>query len=135
MSSRACRRGRSRIPAARRSRRSPIPSRTKDLYFVADGTGGHAFAETLEQHNRNVVRWRQIERAKAAGEAAPVDRLEPPPETRTDGVPVGQAPATRASAFTATPGAQPLPAAGGTRPPGPGDGRARGFDAHRRHAP
>ncbi len=37
------------------------PSRTKDLYFVADGTGGHAFAENLDQHRQNVARWRQIE--------------------------------------------------------------------------
>ncbi len=36
------------------------PSRTGDLYFVADGTGGHAFAETYDDHLRNVVRWRQI---------------------------------------------------------------------------
>ncbi len=54
------------------------PSRTRDLFFVADGTGGHIFAETLEQHNRNVERWRQIERARAAGDSAPkpVDRVE-----------------------------------------------------------
>jgi UPF0755 protein len=38
------------------------PSRTQDLYFVADGTGGHVFSETLDQHNRNVLRWHQIEK-------------------------------------------------------------------------
>lgn len=42
------------------------PSRTADLYFVADGTGGHAFAETLDEHNQNVRRWRKIEAEKAA---------------------------------------------------------------------
>ncbi|AZV78566.1 endolytic transglycosylase MltG [Parasedimentitalea marina] len=37
------------------------PDTTEYVFFVADGTGGHAFAETLEQHNRNVVKWRAIE--------------------------------------------------------------------------
>jgi UPF0755 protein len=46
------------------------PSRTKELYFVADGTGGHVFAETLDQHLHNVVRWRQIEADRAAASAA-----------------------------------------------------------------
>jgi UPF0755 protein len=37
------------------------PSRTRELYFVADGTGGHAFAENYETHQRNVARLRLIE--------------------------------------------------------------------------
>jgi UPF0755 protein len=42
------------------------PDATPLLFFVADGTGGHAFAETLEEHNRNVAAWRRIEAEREA---------------------------------------------------------------------
>ncbi len=49
------------------------PDQTEYIFFVADGTGGHAFATTLNEHNENVARWRQIEAeqgAAAAGNAS-----------------------------------------------------------------
>ena len=41
------------------------PETTDLIFFVADGTGGHAFAATLAEHNRNVAKWRQIEAERA----------------------------------------------------------------------
>ncbi|MBQ4084910.1 MAG: endolytic transglycosylase MltG, partial [Alphaproteobacteria bacterium] len=47
------------------------PMDTNDLYFVADGTGGHVFAETFEEHNINVRRWRNIKKMKKADPRPP----------------------------------------------------------------
>lgn len=41
------------------------PDETDYVFFVADGTGGHAFAKTLDAHNRNVAQWRKIEAERA----------------------------------------------------------------------
>ena len=84
------------------------PMKTKDVYFVADGTGGHVFAETLDQHQKNVARWRQIERSRLAAEP-PVDRIEPPP------VP-GEMPAADPSPATQAPAPVQNPPAGAKRP-------------------
>jgi len=43
------------------------PLKTEDLYFVADGSGGHAFASTIAAHEANVAKWRALEKQRAAG--------------------------------------------------------------------
>ena len=53
------------------------PSRTSDLYFVADGTGGHVFSATLEEHQRNVARWRQIEKDAKDKAGSEIDKYVP----------------------------------------------------------
>ena len=42
------------------------PDESDFLFFVADGTGGHAFSRTLAEHNRNVAKWREIEAERAS---------------------------------------------------------------------
>jgi len=54
------------------------PARTRELYFVADGTGGHAFAETYEQHQKNVARLRAME-GDQRDQAPAETQLSPPP--------------------------------------------------------
>jgi UPF0755 protein len=61
------------------------PAKTSDLYFVADGTGGHTFSENLKDHNNAVQKWRQVEKAKSKGgsaddqddDAAPIPTTKP----------------------------------------------------------
>jgi UPF0755 protein len=110
-------------------------SRTKELYFVADGSGGHAFGETLDQHNRNVGRWRQIEAARREPGKPPsetsVDKVEPPPapDTRTEAPGAQPAngdsaevdPSRRAGLSTMQPGSSVQGGAAGSR--------LRAFDA------
>jgi UPF0755 protein len=47
------------------------PAQTEDLFFVADGTGGHAFAATVAEHEKNVQKWREIERQRATAANVP----------------------------------------------------------------
>jgi len=62
------------------------PAATKALYFVADGTGGHAFSETLAEHNAAVAKWRKIERArlKAAAEKAAANPVATVPSQESE---------------------------------------------------
>ncbi|MGJ0622651.1 MAG: endolytic transglycosylase MltG, partial [Methylocystis sp.] len=70
------------------------PAPTRDLYFVADGAGGHVFSESLDQHSRNVQNWRRLEKEKsedapdraAPGVPAPA---APKPDKRTE-APIGR---------------------------------------------
>jgi peptidoglycan lytic transglycosylase G len=54
------------------------PARTKEMFFVADGTGGHVFSETFDQHQRNVQRLRALEREDRSTAAATSFQPEDP---------------------------------------------------------
>ena len=82
------------------------PARTKELFFVADGTGGHAFSETYDQHQKAVAKLRAIEQ-EARGER-PEAAASPPAQAQPQ---VAPAPPARTSptATTPRPKRQPTP--------------------------
>ena len=89
------------------------PSRTKEFYFVADGTNGHVFAETFEQHQRNVQKWRQIEAEASAATTAPIQtQPQAPSVPEPKIIPVPDAPvvSVQPSSPPASTTAKPKPA-------------------------
>src|SRR5208282_431690 len=71
------------------------PARTRELYFVADGTGGHAFAETYEQHQKNVTRLRVMETDQK--DQAPADSPATSPPAQAEAAPSAAPPLRRTS--------------------------------------
>ncbi len=84
------------------------PAKNNFLYFVANGTGGHAFATTLEEHNANVKKWRAIN-----GETDPTAAVAPKPAAPQVAAPLTAKP-------TVTPAADPPATAATTADPKPG---------------
>jgi len=82
------------------------PARTRDLFFVADGTGGHAFSDTYDQHQKNVAKLRAMEKQiqndtvepaddpPPAAAAAPADANPTPAATTKPAAPKRRSPAT-----------------------------------------
>jgi len=97
------------------------PARTNDLYFVADGSGGHVFAATLQEHRANVRKWREIEKQRNQnGEEAPV--------MDEDSVSPGEAPAQQ-QAEASPPSAEPAPQSARPVPQAQEGNRQQGQDS------
>ena len=97
------------------------PARTRELYFVADGTGGHAFTETYDAHQKNVAKLRAMEKQIQNDTVEPAEDAQPP---------AAAAPGAAADPPTATTPARPNqqkkpPAARPAVPPPPGRARCR----------
>jgi UPF0755 protein len=87
------------------------PARTRDLFFVADGTGGHSFTETYDQHQKNVAKLRTMEKAIQNDTVEPPD--DPPPAAAA-------APANPADTNPTASAAKPAAPAKRTRATAPG---------------
>src|SRR3954463_3666 len=84
------------------------PARTRDLFFVADGTGGHTFTETYDQHQKNVAKLRAMEKQIQNDTVEPAEEPAPAPAA------AGAAPAADTNPTAATPPARPT---GGKKQP------------------
>jgi UPF0755 protein len=97
------------------------PARTRDLFFVADGSGGHAFTETYDQHQKNVAKLRAMEKQIQNDTVEPAD--DPAPVATT--APVDAAPTATATTKPVAPKRPARPAAArqgaaqSTAPPAP----------------
>jgi UPF0755 protein len=97
------------------------PARTKELFFVADGTGGHAFSETYDQHQKHVAKLRGIEKDARDAAAEAAANAAPPAAASPAAAPATPAPAAKPAAPAQKPAAaapaKPAPAAQpGTQP-------------------
>ncbi len=68
------------------------PARTKELYFVADGTGGHVFSDSYAEHQKNVSRLRGIEHTNGNGNAPPAPPTPTPSAPAANGAPSSDKP-------------------------------------------
>jgi UPF0755 protein len=84
------------------------PPTTGDLYFVADGTGGHTFSDTLKEHNAAVTNLRKVERVRAKKEAAAASASDALPVAPSSGAAAAGAPRV----LNAAPGAPPAATSG-----------------------
>jgi UPF0755 protein len=85
------------------------PARTRDLFFVADGTGGHAFSDTYDQHSKNVAKLRAIEKQIQNDTVEPAD--DPTPAAANASADSGPAASARSAPAKKPPRAAPAPAA------------------------
>jgi UPF0755 protein len=110
-----CNPGRSALEA------SLHPAKTADLYFVADGTGGHTFSETLKEHNSAVQKWRGVEKQAKTKQGA----NDPSADTDPDAAPIPSG----ANAAPAKTGAKPTKPSKAAKATPAGNGAGAGDDS------